>query len=237
MFCPLGGQLWAGNLIVNGDFEQGNTGFTSSYAYTPGTNTDATQYTVASNPAVWNPSGGVWSSYGDHTSGSGLMMIANGATAANTLVWGETVSVTPNALYNFSTWVSSTNSFSPADLDFVFNGGTPISYGAPSVPGVWQQFATQWNSGANTSANIQIFDSNLAYNGNDFALDDISLTPAPEPSTLALLGVGAIGLVGYGLRRRRQRRLSAAAVEATAEESPAILSFPSRTFEAKRRAA
>jgi uncharacterized repeat protein (TIGR03803 family) len=32
----------------------------------------------------------------------------------------------------------------------------------------------------------------------------VNLNPTPEPSTLVLLGVGAIGLVGYGLRRRRR---------------------------------
>jgi hypothetical protein len=67
--------------------------------------------------------------------------------------------------------------------------------------------------------------------------DGFIATIVPEPSTVTLLCVGAIAFVGYGLRRRRQRRLSVAVEDATAAaKSPAILSFPCRSFEAKRRA-
>ncbi|HXR51092.1 MAG TPA: hypothetical protein VN762_03055, partial [Steroidobacteraceae bacterium] len=72
------------NLVTNGDFEAGNSGFTSAYAYAlppnlGGSNTVEGQYTVASNPYPWN---GLFISSGDHTSGQGLMMVANGAPNA-----------------------------------------------------------------------------------------------------------------------------------------------------------
>ena len=60
-------------------------------------------------------------------------------------------------------------------------------------------------------------------------------SPTPEPGTLALLAAGAVGLVGYGLRRRMKRRASLRGVD----DAPAVLFFASRTFasESQRRAA
>jgi hypothetical protein len=55
-------------------------------------------------------------------------------------------------------------------------------------------------------ANIALVNQNLAFNGNDFALDDIGLSTAPagvpEPTSWALMLAGFTGL-GAMLRRRR----------------------------------
>jgi probable HAF family extracellular repeat protein len=74
--------------------------------------------------------------------------------------------------------------------------------------------------------------------------DAFLLTPTPEPSTVALLGAGAVGLLGYAWRRRKQKRsLSIAGesgdVETDLQEGPAILSMPSHWAESQsaRRAA
>ena len=37
---------------------------------------------------------------------------------------------------------------------------------------------------------------------------DVTASPAPEPSTLALAGIGALGLLGYAGRRRRRAAIS-----------------------------
>jgi uncharacterized repeat protein (TIGR03803 family) len=50
--------------------------------------------------------------------------------------------------------------------------------------------------------------------------------PTPEPSTFALLGVGAIGLVAYGWRRRAARRTAQPEPQ---DDDPATLSFPSQS--------
>ena len=139
-----------GNLVQNGDFEVGNTGFTTDYVYVAplGAVHPQQKYTVHTDPADVHSG---WVSYGDHTSGTGNMLIANGATVADQTVWQQTVSVNPNTIYVFSYWLSSTYSQPPhqlASLQTSING-SPIGTGtAPSTPASWQQVSHSWNSGA-----------------------------------------------------------------------------------------
>lgn len=160
------------NLIVNGDFENGNTGFSSSYTYNAVSVWNEATYAVNVNPTNVHPN---FASCQDHTTGSGKMMIVNGAGTANTDVWCQTIPVIPNTNYAFSTWLTTLVVNSPAVLQFSINGvilGQPFT--APSTNCAWEQFYEVWNSGAATSAQICIVNQNTATSGNDFALDDIS---------------------------------------------------------------
>lgn len=82
------------NLIVNGDFEAGNVGFTSDLTYNPTTITPAAVYAIVDDPSSLHP---LAASYGDNTPGSGnvLMMAINGSTNSNDIVWAQDVAVTP----------------------------------------------------------------------------------------------------------------------------------------------
>lgn len=164
------------NIIVNGDFSAGNTGFTSEYILANPNTLDG-QYFVGVNPNAWNPS---TSQCKDHTSGNGNMLLVNGAPNPDVKVWQQTISVVPNTSYAFSTWIQAIYDQNPARLQFSINGidiGSPITATLPNC--TWKQFYTVWNSGDNTTATIAIVNKNTETIiwGNDFALDDISFAP------------------------------------------------------------
>ena len=203
----LAGTANAQNLFVNAEFEDGNVNFTSGYTYDVADLLTAGYYGVGTNPVPYN---GNWTLMGDHTSGSTNMMIINGADVPNVSVWSQTVTgLAPNTDYYFSGWLASVFNTNPAALQFAVDGGSIGSiFNASATVGEWNQWTAVWNSGASTSATFSIVNQNTNAAGNDFALDDLVLsttnpggnnTTAPEPGTLALLGVPMLGF----LRKRR----------------------------------
>jgi hypothetical protein len=166
------------NPIANGDFSLGNTGVTTGYTYSPGDIGPAGSYDVVDNPAHSRPHDTNPASFGDHTTGTGLMLAVNGAEDPTRVVWSQTVSVAANSQYDFSLWVASWFASSRATLDIRFKGVSVVTPTAPSSAGAWQQFATTWNSAGATALTVSILDTNPADVGSDFALDDLSLTAA-----------------------------------------------------------
>lgn len=170
------------NLIVNGDFEQGNTGFTTDYVVGTGGSwgpiSSEGQYLITTSPNLAHSN---FSSCADHTPNPGTqMMVVNGANSPNTNVWCQTVAVSPNTDYQFSTWASTALNGSAtevAQLQFSINSiqlGSQFSLLPTGC--TWSPFFQTWNSGIQTSAQICIVNQNNIGN-NDFILDDISFAP------------------------------------------------------------
>ncbi|MGN6439145.1 MAG: gliding motility-associated C-terminal domain-containing protein [Agriterribacter sp.] len=116
----------------------------------------------------------------DHTSGNGNMFLVNGSPLEDVKVWSQTISVTPNTNYAFSTWIQALYSQNPAQLQFYINGNTIGNLITANLPNcTWSQYYTIWNSGNNTTATIAVVNKNTETIvwGNDFALDDISFAP------------------------------------------------------------
>lgn len=204
------------NLIPNGDFELGVSGFASDYLLAsglPGSLVPEDTFYVGPDPFLYHPS---FTSFGDHTTGHGKMLIANGSADITDDVWETTaaIPVTPDTLYYFEAWIASVYPVSPALLSFELDGNISdavVGIGSPgSTTGVWDFRSFTWDSGPNTSVILSLRNANSAHDGNDFAVDDIFLGVetseegvVPEPATVwsaILLG----GLVFRGALRRRK---------------------------------
>lgn len=190
------------NLVVNGDFSQGNTGFTSNYVYGTGGAwgllSNEGQYAIAANAnQTHNNFANCW----DNTVGNntGSMMVVNGSSVPNAVIWQQTITVTPNTNYQFSAWGASVVSSNPGVLRFMINGvqvGAQLNL-SPQLCN-WQQFFVNWNSGANTTINIAIINQNVSNDGNDFAIDDISFRPLCTSSDNITIAVEPVPTANLG---------------------------------------
>lgn len=176
------------NLIVNGDFESGNTGFFSEYKYVMLASTSGGSYGLGSldpegtyavglDPSFYHQ---LWASYKDHTEDdlNNLMMIVNGSDDSTyPIVWSQTIDVVKNSEYTFSFWAASSYPTALADIDVYING---VKIGNIKDPGVasWTKFSALWSSGDATQAVIKLVCTTNEHTGNDFALDDFSLVKA-----------------------------------------------------------
>ncbi len=161
------------NLVINGDFSEGNRYYINDYQYLDnGGGGIQRAYGVVTNPKNWF---GPFGDCQDHTTGTGLMLVADGSTlnGGNDRIWEQTIAVIPNKSYTFSYWVQTIAMPDPADLQVEINDIFVGKDLAPSSVCGWSQRKYVWNSGSNTTAKIAIYDKKTMANGNDFALDDI----------------------------------------------------------------
>ncbi len=199
------------NLITNGDFSAGDVGFTTDYQFAI-VNSAAGQYTLGKDPHLFNEFG---ASFGDHTSGDGLMMIVNGATESGRTVWQQTIAVKQDTDYSFSGWLASWgnrgggNPVLPS-LRFFVNGYQIGGDYAPTLPdGTWSHFNFIWQSDMSSLATIRIENTVTEFGGNDFVLDDLRFSAVPEPNSMILAVLGFAVLGGSAGARHARRARSA----------------------------
>ena len=173
------------NLIVNGSFEDGFTGFTNGYTFvatgtadTPGT------FGIRSTTQDFNP---LFGQFTDHTTGTGRMLIVDGSPVPSIPAWEQTVAVVPGADYELSFWAATAVSENLSRLRVTINGaqvGSDLQLVLPV--GGWQLFKVAWSSGASSTATIRILDLVTEQVSNDFTVDDISFTPLTPFASIRL---------------------------------------------------
>lgn len=179
--CPAGTQSSLVNLVQNGDFS-GSGGFNTGYTLNNNPSLQSGQYWIGSNPSTINAG---FAACGDHTSGSGNMMVVNGSTNPNVPIWTQTYTMAPNTTYKFEYWVASLSTASPAQLISVLQINN-VLYGsnefAPVTTCTWEKKCRVWTTNASPATiTISIYNQNIATTGNDFAIDDISFRRCVPP--------------------------------------------------------
>jgi len=189
--------ITAQNLISNGGFESGGVGVgfsinSSGYNFiaTASGSTNAGDFSFAINPQPYNTANFLTGT--DH-SGTGKMMLIDGSTdGGNPSFWkagntgGGVCGLTVGVTYTFSYWIKSisstvTGASTQADVRATFNNANVLTSPSttlaplPVAGGGWVK-RTYTFTPTNACVNIELKNYNTNPVGNDFAIDNISLT-------------------------------------------------------------
>jgi hypothetical protein len=114
----------------------------------------------------------------------------------------QTIATTPGAAYDFSFWLATDGSPGGGPSDFSASFGADQVLDLTNSPGFRYRLADFTVTAAATSTMISF----VGFSELFWLVDDVSVTPAPEPAGLALF---AAGLLGLGAARRRARQPAA----------------------------
>ena len=160
------------NLIINGDFTNGNVSFRSDYIVKD-SNTNHQQYSITNDVKSFNLD---WEDCTEHTGNNGLMMVINGSGNHGAIIWEQNINVNKNVLYKISLWAASASPGNPALLRFYCNNEpNEFQLNLFSLTCYWQEYTIYWNSNTNDKLNLKIREERNALGGNDFIIDDISM--------------------------------------------------------------
>ena len=174
------------NLITNGDFSDGYSGWTHDPAYNQYTSC-ANCYSVpgdiyvGTTPTDFNHA---FTNFPSQDPSSPNFLMVDGVCQLGIDLWNQNnIPIAPNTNYYFSVWITSLDNFTPrGTLQFSING-TPLDtvITASGSPGTWKQVTAVWYSGLTPPATATISIQNTTTTGCntavDFAIDDITFTP------------------------------------------------------------
>ncbi len=159
------------NIIVNGQFDAGNSDFSTQYIYQSNLQPEGTTF-VTSNASINHPA-----FVGVGQGGSGNFLAVNGSSSAGQYIWEQSVTVVPNQTYNISLFLASlVANNNPGNIQLRIDGVDvgPVM-NCPGPVNVWLPFNILWTSGNTSNVVLTLLSMNNASGGNDFAIDNIQM--------------------------------------------------------------
>jgi hypothetical protein len=159
---------------------------------------------LSSDNAIANISGAthtlhVWASQNDYTLPAGSPLLVESSMGGSVNVPTLTLSSIFQAYADRNNNLLGTPFPGPAITDFTNGTQNAIPNGTAFDTGsVFGFFSRTGNYSLTQVSNIRLTAGGIM----NFSAHE-NLTPVPEPSTMAIAGLGALGLIGYGLLRRR----------------------------------
>ncbi|HEY3743001.1 MAG TPA: PEP-CTERM sorting domain-containing protein [Bryobacteraceae bacterium] len=192
--CVSGGAAYAGNLVINGGFEDGiGAQGPVGWIYTPA-------YTVPNAyVSTITPHSGTYDFQFASVAGGGAQQMDE---------ISQTIPTTPGEQYILSVWERDFDPFGPRGVTYEWNGvGSTLFPVVPQPHGfdyLLFTFAVTGGPGTTSTLSFAGYDTNgVMY------IDDVSVTPAsdatatPEPGTLGMLFAGGACLAVGWFRKKR----------------------------------
>ncbi|MFN5317267.1 MAG: T9SS type A sorting domain-containing protein [Bacteroidia bacterium] len=212
------------NLVSNGDFEAGNSGFTSGYTFK--TDVAGNSEMIPENTYGVDDNINTYHPLMTGISRSGNFLMVNGNTGSLKTVWSQNIDVLAGSEYTISVWVQNIYPVSPAVLRFNV-GGNLVGTFSPTGIATWQEFTATYVATSTGNVSFSILNSNLTAFGNDFGIDDISFVrvcPVPTPSGCFAVDVYDVnqGLTKLGTAVNPERSIPTNALGAPNGQNPAV---------------
>jgi gliding motility-associated-like protein len=159
------------NIIANGQFDAGNSDFSTQYIYQSNLQPEGTIF-VTPNASLNHPA-----FVGSGQGGSGNFLAVNGSSNAGQFIWQQTVTVVPNQTYDISLFLASMVANNNSGIIQLRVDGIDVGpiMNCPGPINTWLPYTNTWTAGASSSAVISLHSMNNASGGNDYGIDNIQM--------------------------------------------------------------
>ncbi|MEP7268996.1 MAG: T9SS type A sorting domain-containing protein [Saprospiraceae bacterium] len=183
--CPPG-TVQGPELVINGDFTLGNTGFTAPcFNYiAPSIIANTGNYSVLPGNLV--PVANTQWACLDHTTGlpAGQMLIIDGASSICNIAWQQQIPVTQGLQYAFCAFINNlvipSKNFDDPIVELWINSVIVATINPAELPDQWISINALWIATSGTAL-LEIRLGATTVVGNDFAVDDISFRSCGGP--------------------------------------------------------